>query len=144
MIERVRVKGSLKRVRIEQPQLPLEGRAYVRDADYEGRRLLVAAYLYYVLDTSPMSDGEYDKLSAFVAKHWDELKPDRQWAMRDPVSTKAGGSHFRFSTLVVSAALNRYKYITGQSLEFPNELWRESKTNGRYVTCSDAMPRPIK
>lgn len=97
--------------------------------DLAGRRIIVAAYCYYVLDDPVMTDAEYDKLSQYVADNWDALDPDRQWALGNPDSTRAGGSHIKFSRRAVSAALGRE-----QPLAMPLD-WKFDKTHGHYVTA---------
>lgn len=130
-----RVKINEKRVQIEQMPAP----------DLAGRRLIIAAYCYYVLDSPIMSDAKYDRLSRYVAFNWYNLHPDRQWALGDPMMIRSGGSHIKFSSLAVSVALNYHKYNTGQMLEIPRDFeWRETKKGMRYVTCGDEKPVSIK
>lgn len=115
------------------------------NVDLVGRKVIVAAFLYYMLDTPSMSDAQYDRMSQFVADYWDQLSPDRQWCMRDPDQTRASGSHFRFTSLAASAALNRYKYITGEHLGWhPDMEWRKRKRDGcSYITLSAERPVPL-
>lgn len=110
--------------------------------DWAARRLLISAYLYYVLDSPRMSDAEYDRLSLVVSRGWDELAPDRKWALRDPEAIRSTGAHIRFSSFVVAVALNYYKYQTGIVLEVHPDDWRISKRGHRYVTCGS--PRPLE
>lgn len=115
-------------------------------ADWVGRKLIVASFLYYQLDEPGMSDARYDRMSNFVADYFDELEWERKWAFRfDPESTRSTGSHFRFTTLAAGAALNRYKYITGISLGWhPDMEWRERNRDGcRYITLSALKPVPL-
>jgi hypothetical protein len=116
--------------------------------DYIARKVLIAAYIYYVLDDNIMSDERYDRLSRYVVRHWDELHPDRKWCMQDPDETYSSGNHFRFSSACASAALNYYKYKRGIFLTFPVEYpWREAKSGPRkgmaYVTTSDPKPTRV-
>jgi len=36
-------------------------------------RYLVHSYIYYQLDNSVISDGEYDKMAKYILEHWDDL-----------------------------------------------------------------------
>ena len=103
--------------------------------DLAARRVIVAAYCYYVLDHPIMSDGEYDQLSAYVADHWDELEPIRRWQLGNPADTRAGGSHIKYTTYSVCAA--RRKLVdAGVELRAPfPSRWRDTKRFGRYVTA---------
>lgn len=103
--------------------------------DLAARKIIVAAYLYYVLDQPQMSDGEYDQLSLFVAENWDQLHPDRQWALGSPQDVRAGGSHVKFSSIAVGCA---YQKLADANIEprFPpptDWLWNEQV--GSYVTA---------
>lgn len=113
--------------------------------DYAARKVLIAAYIYYVLDDNIMSDERYDRLSRYVCRHWDELNPDRQWCMVDKQQTASTGMHFRFSSACASAALNYYKYKTGIQREFPIDFpWKHAKTGTRkgMAYCTAASPKP--
>jgi hypothetical protein len=114
--------------------------------DWAGRQVIVAAFLYYMLDENSMSDARYDRMSYFCADYWDQMNWERQWAMKDPDSLRASGAHFRFSSLAASAALNRYKYITGVSLGWhPDMVWRRRKKDGcSFITLSAIKPVPIR
>jgi hypothetical protein len=92
-----------------------------------------------------MDDAKYDRLSRYVADHWDELDWERRWAMKSPDATHSSGAHFRFTSLAASAALNRYKYITGTCLGWhPDMKWKERKKDGcSYITCSCLKPVPM-
>lgn len=116
------------------------------NVDWVGRKIIVASFLYYMLDEPCMSDAQYDRMSTFVADYWDELLPDRKWCMRDPEETRSSGAHFRFTSLAACAALNRYKYITGKELTWhPDMVWRERKKDGcSYITLSAIKPVPIR
>jgi len=37
-------------------------------------KYLVHSYIYYQLDNSVISDGEYDKLAKYILEHWDDLE----------------------------------------------------------------------
>ncbi|SRR6266705_6276160 len=105
--------------------------------DLAARKILVAAYIYYVLDDNVMTDDEYDQLSIYVADNWAELHPTRQFCCGDPESTKASGSHFKFTVLCVSAArrlLELERRPTAQA--FPTTRWIYDFEHGRYRTAS--------
>lgn len=89
--------------------------------DLAARKILVAAYLYYNHDRSIMSDGEYDKLSQYVANHWDELPPIRQWCLGSAEATRATGMHFKFTTYCTAAA----RHLVGP-LPADNEFYDET------------------
>lgn len=103
--------------------------------DLAARKLIVAAYAYYVLDQPIMDDAEYDRLSRYVARNWDELDRDRQWALDTPEATRSSGAHIFFSVAAVSAC---YHELNRQGdtprLPFPTK-WRETKKGRRYVTA---------
>lgn len=111
--------------------------------DWVGRQLLVASFCYYMLDEPVMDDARYDRMSIFVADYWDALDWERKWAFRfDPESTRSSGAHFRFTSLVAGAALNRYKYVTGRSLVWhPDMKWYHRKKDGcSYITLAALKP----
>lgn len=108
--------------------------------DLVARRLLVCAYLYYVLDASPlMPDCDYDAQSVYVAEHWYDLDPVRQWQLGDPGSTRATGAHFKFTAYTVGGARHAYWKRYGKCApgELPAESdWKLDGPNGlRYVTA---------
>jgi hypothetical protein len=100
--------------------------------DYAARKVIVAAFCYYVLDDPIMDDATYDKLSVYVAKNFDKLHPDRQWCLRNPDDTRAGGSHIRYSLLAASAALNHVKYKNGKRWIIDQQSLRKRKADGMY------------
>ena len=102
--------------------------------DLAARQVIVAAYCYYVLDNPVMDDGEYDKLSVVAADNWSELHKDRQWALGDPESTRAGGSHIKFSMRAVCAAHDKLERMGRTAKPFEHR-WRRAKGIGRYVTA---------
>lgn len=120
---------------MERVQLvPVTGEIAQLTPDYAARKVIVAAFLYYVLDSPQMNDARYDRLSEYVADHWDELHGDRRWALRDPASIRAGGSHIWFSMLAAGAALNAYKYQTGKSMLIDHKSIKKTKKGQPYVT----------
>lgn len=102
--------------------------------DLAARKLLVAAYAYYVLDEPIMDDARYDELSRYVARNWNELDPDRQWALDTPEQTRSSGMHFYYPVIAVHACYHELhrRGITPR-FPFPTE-WRETKKGRRYVT----------
>lgn len=125
----------MKRVRVrrnEQPGLFSEDDL---TPDLAARRVIVAAYAYYVLDQPIMSDAAYDRLSKYVANNWDELDRDRQWALDTPEDTRAGGSHIFFSQIAVGACY-RELINRGKRPRFPFPTkWKQTKKGRRYVTA---------
>lgn len=115
-------------------------RVRVLEPDFAARKIIVAAFLYYVMDSPTMSDAEYDRLSKIVADGWDEISKDRQWALGDPDTIRNKGNHIRFSSHAVGAALNHHKYKTGVVREDPREWWKERRDGVRYVTCACKKP----
>ena len=104
--------------------------------DLAARKILVAAYIYYVLDDNIMSDDEYDKLSIYVADHWDELSEARQWALGDAESTRASGSHFKFTMATVGSAYYQLEALEkATKREFPTQ-WTYDFEFGRYRTAA--------
>ena len=59
--------------------------------DLAARKLIMSAYLYYRCDTSVLSDGDYDKLSLFVADSWEQLSEQLQWQLGDREGIRATG-----------------------------------------------------
>lgn len=102
--------------------------------DLAARRLIVASYAYYVLDNPIMSDGDYDKVSQRVADKWADLDPDRQWAMGTPDDTRAGGSHFKFTTRAVMAVAAKFAELGRPTPPVP-ETWLFEPGFGHYVTA---------
>jgi len=37
-------------------------------------RYLVHSYIYYQLDNSVISDGDYDSMAKYILEHWDDLE----------------------------------------------------------------------
>lgn len=94
------------------------------------------AYLYYVFDSPTMSDAEYDKLSYYVAEHWDQLDPVRQWQLGSPDTLRASGHHIRFTTLSVYGARSVYREAFNRPPPTsPPEEWREREDGLRFVTA---------
>lgn len=107
--------------------------------DYVARKVIINAFLYYVLDAPVISDYEYDRFSRYVADYWDDLHPDRQWACGSADQIRASGHHIKFSSMAVGAALNYHKYNTGQQLwswPYGHPVWRVRRNGTSFVTCA--------
>jgi NAD-dependent DNA ligase len=78
------------------------------------RLLIMSAYLYYRCDSPVLTDDEYDKLSMYVAKHWDKLTPQLQWQLGDPDAIRATGSGILITQMGQSAAHNWHQKKTGK------------------------------
>lgn len=109
-----------------------------RTADQAARKIIIAAFCYYVLDDPIMTDARYDRLSAFISRYWDDLHPDRRWALGNARDTRAGGSHIKYSVQAVSAAVAHYRGIKDKP-EFGVVIkrWRETSKGRRYGTAVD-------
>jgi hypothetical protein len=79
--------------------------------DFLGRRLIVSAYAYYVLDRPIVPDANYDKASKIIASRWPELHPDRQWALGGPREIATTGYHIRYSVFALAACFRELKVI---------------------------------
>lgn len=105
--------------------------------DLAARKIIVAAYMYYVLDDGPITDHEYDALSQYVADNWGQLDPVRQWQLGDPGSTRASGAHFKFTVMSVDAARHLYFERNKECSQYPYpHKWKsDRKMKLRYVTA---------
>lgn len=105
--------------------------------DLAARKIIVAAYMYYVLDDGPMTDHEYDAMSQYVADNWDQVDPVRQWMMGDPDSTRASGAHFKFTVYAVCCARSLYHDRNKRCSYYPYpHKWKtDRKMKLRYVTA---------
>lgn len=107
--------------------------------DAAARRVLAAAYCYYVLDVNVMTDAEYDMLSEMLADSWEFLHPDHSWAFGAPESLRATGCHFRFSMAAAGGAYGWAEQVSGRMPDIPKpENWRIREDGVRYVTAVDA------
>jgi hypothetical protein len=102
--------------------------------DLIARQVIIAAYCYYVLDDPITEDAKFDRACETVAKKWDALHPDRQWALGSPDAIRASGFHIKFSSAAVYGALSAYKKKTGQERPAPTTWYLDS--GFRYVTCA--------
>jgi hypothetical protein len=105
--------------------------------DLAARKIIVAAYMYYVLDDSPMDDGEYDKLSQYVADHWDQLDLVRQWQLGSPGDIRASGMSIKFTVIAVCAARELFWKRNKRCSDYPYpHKWKTDRTMKlRYVTA---------
>lgn len=75
-----------------------------RTPDLAARWVLMLAHLYYDRNVNLVADQEYDALSNFVADHWDEVHPFRQWQLGDAHSIRSSGCHVKLTRLSIAAA----------------------------------------
>jgi NAD-dependent DNA ligase len=104
--------------------------------DLAARKVIVNAYMYYVFDRPILSDAEYDRLSEVAAAGWDQLHPDRQWALGSPEDIRASGFHIKFSSFAVAAARTAFAHHFRKQPPFPEPddwKWCEDRQH-RYVT----------
>jgi hypothetical protein len=83
----------------------------------------MSAYLYYRCDTNVIDDGEYDKLSLYVAKNWDKLDTQLQWQLVDADTIRATGSGILITQMGVGAALAWYKKKKNKNLKGYSMDW---------------------
>ena len=103
------------------------------DADLAARRVICASMAYYGLDTSLMPDSEYDGLCQFVAEFWDELEPDRQWALCSPEQIRTSGYHVKVSSQAQMATVSA---LGAQGLFKSKIYWTEEPQGNRnWVPC---------
>ena len=103
--------------------------------DLAARCVIVAAYLYYVLDCPIRDDAEYDRLSQYVADNWDQLSEDRKWALESAEAIRSTGHHIKFPQAAVFAAY-RQLADAGTAPKFaPPTDWKIDPQHGRYVTA---------
>lgn len=88
------------------------------------RLLIMASYLYYRCDSPAISDAEYDKLSMFVAKHWDKLDKQLQWQLGSAEDIRATGSGILITQMGQGAAHHWHKKKTGKDIEFYPLQWK--------------------
>lgn len=73
------------------------------------RWLIMSAYLYYHRSCNVLSDGDYDKLSNFVADNWNELSEQLKWQLNSPDDIRATGMGIKITQMGESSALAWYK-----------------------------------
>lgn len=105
--------------------------------DLAARKVMVASYMYYVLDESPMTDHEFDHMCQYVADHWEELQDDRKFCLGSPEDIRASGAHIKFTVMCVDAARTMYyeKHNAPPAYPYPHKWKRDRKLRLRYVTC---------
>ena len=81
------------------------------------RLLIMSAYLYYRCDSPVISDGEYDKLSLYVAEHWEELDEQLQWQLGDADAIRATGMGILITQMGMGAAHHWHKKKTGKTVK---------------------------
>ena len=81
------------------------------------RMLIMSAYLYYRCDSPVLSDDVYDKLSLYVAKHWDALDKQLQWQLGDADAIRATGMGILITQMGMGAAHHWHKEKTGKSIK---------------------------
>ena len=81
------------------------------------RLLIMSAYLYYRCDSPVISDGEYDKLSLYVAKHWDKLDEQLQWQLGDAEGIRATGMGILITQMGMGAAHHWHKKKKGTTVK---------------------------
>lgn len=141
-MKRVRLILPTKRLRV----LPATLDPKELPPDYIARKVIINAFIYYVLDAPVIFDYEYDRFSKYVADNWDDLDPDRQWACGSADEIRSSGHHIKFSSMAVGAALNYHKYNTGEMLEswrHGHPVWRVRRNGTSFVTTSCPKPRRI-
>lgn len=72
--------------------------------DLAARKVIIACYLYYNLNSPIISDHEYERLVKLVVSGWSELHPDRKWALGSPESIAATGNGIKVSLQAIHAA----------------------------------------
>ena len=95
----------------------------IMDVNYAARKLIMSAYLYYRCDTNVIDDGEYDKLSLYVAENWDKLDPQLQWQLVDPDAIRATGSGILITQMGVNAAIAWYRKEVRRKITGYNMNW---------------------
>jgi len=68
------------------------------------RWVVMLAHLYYVRNESIVYDHEFDKLSNYVADHWEELEPIMQHQLGSADDIRSGGSHVLITQMGVGGA----------------------------------------
>ena len=91
--------------------------------NHAARQIIMSAYLYYRCDTNVIDDGEYDKLSLFVAENWDKLDPQLQWQLVDPDAIRATGSGILITQMGMNAALAWYNENNRRKMKGYNMNW---------------------
>ena len=106
--------------------------------DHAGIHVIRASMAYYGLDEGIVTDGEFDRLCNFVADHWDDLHPDRKYALGTAAKIRTSGFHVRVSTIaehscirkLTELGLMRGRIVTHQGTR------RFSKVIGHWLPCT--------
>lgn len=72
--------------------------------DLVARRVVMASFLYYSLDTSIVDDKTYDKWCRRLARRWDSLSRFHKWQLGSPEDIKATGYHVRITHAALGGA----------------------------------------
>ncbi len=74
--------------------------------DCTARRVLCTSLMYYGLETSLLSDHEFDAHCKRLYEEWDDLTPYRQWQLGPHDDIRASGYHVKINDRTVRGALN--------------------------------------
>lgn len=107
------------------------------DVNRGARWLIMSSYLYYQRSCNVLSDGDYDKLSNFVADNWDELTEQLKWQLNSPEDIRATGNGIKITQMGESAALTWYKK-TPEGHNIPAQEWKgpDPKFGCKYYVIS--------
>ncbi len=118
----------------------MEGPASLISLDLAARRVVMASMLYYGLDVSMMSDGEFDALCKRLSDNWKDLSPQRRFALGSAEKIRASGYHVRVSTIAQDAAINwmiqNGIYVPGTRKVYQTQHPKFSKTIGHWLPCT--------
>jgi hypothetical protein len=93
---------------------------------------------YYGLDEAIMSDGDFDKLCNFCADNWQDLHPDRKFALGTAEQIRTSGFHVRVSFVAELSCIRRLTEMgrmDGRTIRFTGQR-RASKSVGRWLPCT--------
>lgn len=101
------------------------------------RWLVMSAYLYYERSCNKISDGDYDKLSNFVADNWDELSDQMKWQLNSPSDIRATGNGIKITQMGESAAITWYgKDMEGNPINYKDWRGPDKKHKCMYYVIS--------
>jgi hypothetical protein len=102
--------------------------------DLMARKVIGAAFLYYIYDVSIMLDSEYDALCTSLAERWDELSPTKKFQLESPEILKTTGYHIKVTEYNVRGALTWAKQM-GHKLTFHQlEIKGKTPCGAMYAT----------
>jgi hypothetical protein len=107
--------------------------------DLTARRVVVASMLYYGLDSSMMSDAEFDESCKRLAAQFDQLDPVRQWQLESAEAISASGYQVKVTQAAASAAV---QWLVGQGDHRPVQrlkAWRNPRPN-KAPLCRFLLP----